>query len=56
MLQMKKERETVVFSIRIDKRIADGLNLLAEEQERKRNWLIERILAEKMGVNIREPG
>jgi len=49
----EQERETVVFSIRIDKRIVDKLDELSEKQDRKRNWLIEQALAEKAGVVLR---
>ncbi len=44
------QREMVIFSIRIDKRIADQLNVLARKDDWKRNKLIENILAEKCGL------
>lgn len=44
-------RVTVSFSIRIDERIKDRLDKLASRRRRKRNWLIEQILGEKMGLD-----
>lgn len=43
-------REFVSFGIRIDTRIAESLDRLARRDARKRNWLIEQILAEKCGL------
>jgi len=45
------KRKTVNFSIRIDQRIADRLDMLSEKSRRKRNWLIEQILGEKCGLD-----
>ena len=44
------ERETVNFSIRIDKRIVAQLDFLAQKDFRKRNKLIEMVLAENCGL------
>ena len=48
---MRPKRETVGMGIRIDKRIADILNNLAEKKRRKRNWLIEQILGKMCGLD-----
>lgn len=43
-------REMTTFSIRIDRRIRDRLDLLARRDSRKRNNLIEKLLAEAVGI------
>jgi predicted transcriptional regulator len=49
-LMAGETRKFVSFGIRVDKRIAKRLDELAAEDDRKRNWFIEQILAEKCGI------
>ena len=46
------KRKTGVLSVRLDTRIIARLDYLSEKHRRKRNWLIEQILGEKVGIDI----
>ena len=43
-----------MISARLDVRIVDKLDMLAEHRRKKRNFLIEQILAEKCGLPFYE--
>ena len=46
--------EKAVYSIYVDKRLMDKLDSVASKDFRTRNNLIEKILAEKLGMNPEE--
>ena len=45
-----RKRETKCLGIRIDARIIDQLDVLADNEKRTRNWLIEQILGRESGL------